>query len=137
MDWIRSNVASISWAGVSTKQDGSALPVGDVIKYRVYHRDELGNETFLVETELLNTVIDFIQEGRYIVGISSVRYVDVNKDGQFTDIEGQTLDFGPDLDETGNYVIIESDISWSDQAVPSFGYVNYIDPAKPPGLIVN
>jgi hypothetical protein len=119
IDWKKTNQATVAWDAVSVLGDGTALPAGDVVKYRVYLANEKtdpdkANPSKLGETDLLQYTITLNTEGRFWVGVQSVRY----------DSAGVELEV--------------SDINWSDTngeytPVP-FGIFHHVPPGKPKNL---
>lgn len=119
VDWKVTNQATIAWDAVITLGDGSALPAGNLIKYKVYLANAITdpnkqNPATLGETDQLEYLITLNAEGKFIPGVSAVRY-----------------------DETGA-AIDESAINWADvngESTPNpFGLVHYIPPAMPMNL---
>ena len=119
VDWRTTNQATVAWDAVNTLSDGSALPAGDIVKYRVYLANAItdpnkANPALIDETDLLQFTLTLNAEGRYLIGVQAVRYDSA-------------------LAELGT-----SEINWSDvngAATPNpFGIVHYFNPAIPMNL---
>lgn len=119
VEWKTTNQATAAWDAVTTLDDGSALPAGNTVKYRVYLSNAVtdpdkANPALLGETDQLEYVITLNAEGKYFVGVQSVRF-----------------------DETATEVGVSA-INWSDTngaATPNpFGLVHYLPPAAPANL---
>lgn len=112
--WIPANQKTIGWDAVTTLQDGSAIPSGNSISYKVYRRPELGTETEVATTTNTNYTITFSVEGKYFIGVKSLR-----------------------LDSSGAQ-LSESLVSWSNDpavvAAGTFGIIYYLGPFAPRGL---
>lgn len=108
--WITANQLTVAWDAVSPIQPT------DTVKYQVYLRQGTTGDGTAYGAETLATqqLITFSEEGRYFVGVKSVRY------------------------PLGETVGISSTTSWSNvaevtQAGP-FGAVYYVAPPAPVGL---
>lgn len=116
VDWIGTNQATVAWNEVTQNESGGAFPAGDTITYRVYTKSlPNGPDTPVGDTAQLQYTLTFSQEGRYVVGVQTVRVP-----------EGQTEE-------------LVSTIVWSDStdtaAVPNpFGIVYYERPSSISGL---
>jgi len=121
LDWQKTNQATVAWDAVTTLEDGTVIPAGDVIKYNVYLANfktdpNKENPSLLTTTPIvdLQYVITLNTEGRYLVGVSAVRF----------DSEGTLLE--------------ESEVNWSDtngEYTPNpFGIVHHVPPGKPKNL---
>jgi hypothetical protein len=112
-EWKQVNQVTIAWDPVETLGDGSALPPGSTIKYQVYTKDAAGIIAPKIEVDATQALLTFTTEGNYIVGVSTVRYVDGAK-------------------------VSESIINWSDTngvMTPNpFGISSYQSPAMASGL---
>lgn len=93
--WFKLGQADIQWDMAIDLENGDPIPEGVTAKYRVYvaPEGEKPNLRLLGETEELTFTIGVPGEGRWIVGVSSVRYEMV--DDVLTEIN-------------------ESEINWSD-----------------------
>jgi hypothetical protein len=127
LDWHTANQKTVGWDAY----DNSAGNPGDAIAYNVYLRHAItGTQTLLEETTELSMLITFITEGMFLAGVSTVRKVDIDLDGVY----------GPsDVDENGNPIIMESEITWSDsadiEAVPvPFGLRYFVTPGATKGF---
>ena len=116
IEWVGTNQSTIAWNAVSTNESGGGIPSGDTIKYRIYQKTyPNGAEETVGDTESLQFTLTFSKEGRYVVGVQTVRIP-----------QGQTEE-------------LVSAITWSDStdtaAVPDpFGIVYYERPSAPSGL---
>lgn len=74
--WHKVNEATIAWDEVTTLVDGSAVPQDDIIKYRVFIEEfeSPGEKIFLGEVEALTFLVAIPKEGRWLCGVSAVRY---------------------------------------------------------------
>lgn len=119
IEWKVTNQSTITWDAVTVNSSGDVMPVGDVITYKVYIVEETAAKSTAVEideTDQLNYTITFINEGRWLAGVQSIRTPAASP----TDIQ-------------------ESSITWSDvidvAVVPvPFGFVYFETPADPAGL---
>ena len=119
VEWHTANQVTIAWDAY----DGVIQP-GDQITYKVYSKQlPAGAELLLNEVSTLGATITFTSEGRYIVGVQTVRGVDENGDGTFD----------PDTEQ-----VLESEINWSDtngEFTPNpFGLRYFINPGKTKNL---
>ena len=127
LDWHTANQKTVGWDAY----DNSAGNVGDAIAYNVYLRNNVTSaEILLSETAEISMLITFITEGMFLAGVSTVRKVDVNLDGIWDEA---------DVDENGNPIIMESNITWSDstdiEAVPvPFGLRYFVVPGETKGF---
>jgi hypothetical protein len=119
VEWRSTNQATIAWDAVTTLDDGSALPAGHTVKYRVYLSNavtdpEKSNPALLGETDQLEYTITLNTEGKYYAGVQSVRY------------DENTVEVGTSV------------INWSDtngEMTPNpFGLIHYLPPAAPVNL---
>jgi hypothetical protein len=118
IDWHQADRNNVTWDTVTTLTDGGDIPAGDIIRYRLYRVPlpvflQGGAPELMAEISETEYKITFEQEGPIVVGVSAIRYIDVNGDGKF--------DYD-DLDPDGNPSIQESSIAWSFQADPPFGF---------------
>lgn len=79
--WVTTNQATVSWEAVTSLSDGTVIPATNTIKYVVY----LSNATTDVDKTKpseVGTVIDttfvitLIDEGKYFVGLKTLRFAD-------------------------------------------------------------
>ena len=115
VEWKTMNQATVDWDAVTALISGAPVPENNSIKYRVYlDKGDKANPQVLGDTDQLQYTITLNEEGRFIVGVSAVRF-----------------------DENGTE-IGESEINWSDVnggGTPNpFGFVHYLKPASPGGL---
>ena len=119
IDWHTANQVTIAWDAYTTD-----IQPGDKITYKVYSKKlPNGEEISLGEFSELSATVTFTSEGRYIVGVSTVRGVDEDGNGAFDPATEQTL---------------ESEINWSDTngdytPVP-FGLRYFINPGQAKNL---
>lgn len=119
VEWRSTNQATVAWDAVTTLNDGSALPAGDYIAYRVYLANsvtdpEKSNPALLGETDQLQYTVTLNVEGKYYVGVQAVRY-----DATDTEIETSIINW--------------SDVN-GDMTPNPFGLVHYLPPAAPLNL---
>jgi len=111
--WHTANQITVAWDAVTT------VTAPDVLKYGVYTKIlPNGEPVFLHEQDTTVVTITFQAEGKYIIGVTSVRYVG--------GAEGERL---------------ESVVNWSDENgenTPNpFGSSYYIIPDNPKNLRIN
>lgn len=118
-NWVSTNQATVAWDAVSTLNDGSSVPVTDVIRYNVFIRDRKSGVTTEVAHEILETryTISFDPEGFWHIGAQAVRYVSV--DGLI-----------PSGDEPLMSEIIWSDVAENCADGVTFGIRHHIPPGK-------
>ncbi|MHC4644023.1 MAG: hypothetical protein ACYTBJ_00880 [Planctomycetota bacterium] len=127
LDWQTTNQSTIAWDAYV----GTGNP-GDEYRYNVYIKNQGDAVGTLVSQEQVATqfTATFTTEGFYIVGVSTVRFVDLDLNG--------TYDPTVDVDENGDPVIMESPINWSDVngvSTPNpFGIRYFVAPGQPAGL---
>ena len=68
--WVTANQGTVAWDAVAP------IATGDVIKYQVYTRPDLTSAGAKVGTEITATqlTITFPSEGKYYVGVQTLRY---------------------------------------------------------------
>lgn len=119
VEWRVTNQATVSWDPVMTLENGDPLPATDSIKYKVYLSNAATdpgktNPVLLGETDQTQYTLTLNTEGKFIVGVTAVRY-------------------NESAEEVG-----ESEINWSDvngAATPNpFGLLFYHPPASPVNL---
>jgi hypothetical protein len=118
VEWKATNQATVAWDAVTTIEGGDPLPANNTVKYRVYLSNAItdpdkANPALLGETDQLQYVLTLNSEGKYFVGVQSVRY--------------------------DNAVEVSvSSVNWSNvngAATPNpFGLVHYAPPAAPANL---
>jgi hypothetical protein len=73
--WTTANQVTVSWDPVTTNIDGQ--PITGTVTYKTYSRPELGTFESLIGTvSETRSIITFTAEGRYFLGVKSVRNVD-------------------------------------------------------------
>lgn len=73
--WTTANQVTVSWDPVTTNVDGQ--PITGTVSYKTYSKPELGTvETIQGTVTATNATITFQAEGRYFLGVKSVRNVD-------------------------------------------------------------
>lgn len=71
---VNENSITIEWDAVTTLLDGSPLPTGETISYRVFMAsDTTMPDTLVGETMDTFIVINFPTEGKYNIGVVAVR----------------------------------------------------------------
>ena len=117
IDWHTANQITIHWDATTTLADGTPILATDTIMYGIYIREKSGTESKLLETSDTVYTHTFTQEGQYIIGVSTVRYVEYG---------------------TENEIREESEVNWSDvngEATPDpFGLRYAISPVNPINL---
>jgi len=116
--WTVANQSTVGWDTVTKLANDTPIPAGDTVTYRVYIKKDgvAGDGTQVAETAALQYTITFPDEGRWLVGIQSVRAPEANP----TDLQ-------------------RSIIVWSDNTDPllvpvPFGFIYYLTPAEPGGF---
>ena len=110
--WFPANQATVAWDAVAP------LATGDVIKYQCYTRTDTTSAGTKVGGEITETqqVISFPAEGRYYVGVETIRY----KVGEPVGIPSATRSW--------------SNVAADCAAAGPFGIVYLIAPGSPKGL---
>jgi hypothetical protein len=73
--WTTANQVTVSWDPVTTNIDGQ--PITGTVTYKTYSKPELGTiETLVGTVSETKSTITFTAEGRYFLGVKSVRNVD-------------------------------------------------------------
>ncbi|MBA7494470.1 hypothetical protein ES702_05046 [subsurface metagenome] len=77
MDWITANQVTLTWRAVTTMEDGSAIPEGDVVTYEVFlvpkTGDKIADRILKVETIETEATLTFDLEGLFFLGVRAVR----------------------------------------------------------------
>ena len=77
--WYPANQATVAWDPVTTIDNGSPLPAGDVIKYHLWATPSINmtkaNPTDMGTTEAAQMTLSFPTEGRYFLGVQTERWV--------------------------------------------------------------
>lgn len=74
--WTVANQSTIAWDAVTQTTEGNPFATGDEIKYAVYIVEEgkpKSDAVKLDETDKIQYTITFTQEGRWLVGVESIR----------------------------------------------------------------
>ena len=72
--WLGANQATIAWEAVTTLSDGTPLPAGDALSYRVFTKMlPSAAEVVAGDTTQTQYTLTFSAEGRYVVGIQAIR----------------------------------------------------------------
>lgn len=114
--WSPANQITLGWDAVTTLADGSALPAGSSINYKVFTA-KAADKSDAVEVGIVaitRAVVTFQIEGRYYLGVQAQRVV-------------------------GGEVVSVSIIAWSDDAKytaagQTFGVQYFLAPAPAGGL---
>lgn len=123
LSWQPANQATVSWDAVTKTEDGEGIPPGDIVRYTLHivrDGDDFTNAVEVGETDRLEYVITFEEEGRWLVGVNSYRI---------------PSDTSADPNEDN----LKSTITWSNSidiiAVPvPFGVVYFALPASVAGF---
>lgn len=119
--WTTANEATVAWDAVTKLLDGSTIPAADKVSYNTFIKNKKTGAVISVgNTPALQQTIVFNLEGRYFVGVSTLRAV-VGEDGVT-------------VEET-----MESEVSWSDVASvclngQTFGIRYFVHPNQPQNL---
>ncbi len=116
--WFTADKLSVDWGASTTLIDGSPIPTGDVIKYKLYIKDAINplavEELITSDLTVQTYEVKFTKEGRFFIGVCAVRY------------------------SGGTTYIGKSVIAWSSDPLYTlnnpFGGVYYISPSPPTGL---
>lgn len=122
--WFTANQVTVGWDAVTTLDDGSPLPTGDTVQYRVYLVNAITDPSKTNPTEVTTAAITELEytmtlgvEGKYFVGLLSERIVS----------------------GAGGEVIPANAIAWSDDPAVAkdgntFGVQYFIPPAGVTGM---
>jgi hypothetical protein len=110
--WHTANQQTVAWDAVTEKTDGTPLDPAEV-SYRVYMYNAVSDPNHAAPVKLGDTaetqyLITLGVEGKYFVGVSTIRTVDGEE--------------------------IESEIAWSSDPAYDFGIRYYLAGKKPGGL---
>lgn len=114
--WHQVNEVTIAWDAVTQFIDGSPIPEGDLMKYKVFvaEPEKKDDKFYMGETELLEFTLGLPKEGKFFAGVQAIRYRLINEELR---------------------LLSESTISWSDTdeatANNPFGVVFYFKPTVP------
>lgn len=117
--WHKLNEATVAWDGVTTLVDGSAIPEGDLVRYKVFVAEpgKKDEKQHMGETELLEFKVGVPGEGNWFVGVMAIRYRLIDEE----------------MINLGKSVIAWSDIDEFTNNNP-FGIEFYFKPAAPLNL---
>jgi len=114
-NWHVANQTTVAWDAVTVLSDGSPLPTGDTIEYKIYLANSVTdpsktNPVEVGRTAALQFTITLGTEGRFLVGFQSIRI-------------------------SGGADVGESVIAWSDDPAAclnneTFGLVYFLPPGK-------
>lgn len=116
--WYPANQKTVAWDAVTTMADGTALPTGSTVRYKVYIVSKTdtakATPTEVGTSTTTSATITFTAEGQYFVGVKAERLI-------------------------SGAVVSESAIAWSDSAAATgttgtFGVVFYKAPSAPVNL---
>ena len=114
--WHPANQVTLAWDAVTTLQDGTTIPAGNVVKYQAFKRllPATTGEAVGGEVVTLQQAVSFSVEGGYFLGVKALRYVD-------------------------SVLVSQSEISWSDVAAncangEAFGVTYWMAPSMVKGL---
>ena len=126
-EWITANQFTVTWDAVTELSDGTPLPEGDIIEYRLWLSNAVTdpdktNPVEVVVTPVNTYVLTIDAEGRYFVGLQTIRKITIGADGE-------------------KQVIGESVIGWTDDPEIAaggaiFGLQYYLPPATVCGVRV-
>jgi hypothetical protein len=110
--WFPANQATVAWDAVAP------LAADDVIKYQVYMRQDTTSEGIAVGAEITETslVVSFQDEGRYFLGVETIRY----PVGEVTGIKSER--------KAWSNIVADCSVDGP------FGIVYYVRPSTPSGL---
>lgn len=115
--WYEQQQVTVAWDAVSTFQDGSSIPSGNVISYEVFIKDAQATNATEVQmgtTQNTEYTVTLQTEGEFLLGVRAVR-----------------------SDSNGN-VLSKSTITWSSDSTvvtdQTFGVRYYQRPAACTGL---
>lgn len=74
-EFIMANQGSVEWNAVTTLNNGDPIPVESTIKYGIYLKDQNDLITKIDETENLLYTYTFFVEGKFVTGVSAIRYI--------------------------------------------------------------
>lgn len=116
VNWKTANQVTVAWDAVAQLSNNNPLPGGNTIEYEIYYAPPAKAPLTLAATVITTqTVVTFADEGRYLIGLKSIRY-----DGTHTKLS-------------------ESVMVWSDdptvcQGGVTFGVVYFLAPKNPGGM---
>lgn len=76
LTWTKTNQATVAWDAVTTTDDGSPIPAGSTIQYRVFSKTILGVEVELGITNTTSYTLTLTDGQKIFVGVQSERIVD-------------------------------------------------------------
>ena len=101
IEWHELNEATVAWDAVTKMTDGSPIPDGDVVRYKVFvaEPDKKDEKHHMGETELLEFKVGVPGEGKWFIGVMAIRYRLVK--GDITNL-GESVIAWSDIDEFTN-----------------------------------
>ena len=91
LDWHTANQSTVGWTAVTKLASGTAIPEGSIIKYQTYLANAITDpdktnpsDTGIVETN--EKIYTLGTEGKFFVGVRTLRYVDNELVGQSLDV---------------------------------------------------
>lgn len=99
--WHKLNEATVGWDAVTKMTDGSPIPVGDLVRYKVFvaEPDKKDEKHHMGETELLEFKVGAPGEGKWFVGVRAIRYRLIG--GEITELGVSEIAWS-DIDEFTN-----------------------------------
>ena len=78
--WHTANQVTVAWDAVTELTNGTPVPTGDIVKYKVWLKNAVtgGDPVELGEITELEYTITLNIEGKYFVGVSAGRYSSEN-----------------------------------------------------------
>lgn len=100
--WHQLNEARVAWDAVTKLTDGSDVPEGDLVRYKVFVAEpEKKDEKFeLGETELLEFKVGIPKEGKFYAGVQALRYRLI--DEELTELSRSIISWSDEPECTNN-----------------------------------
>lgn len=100
--WHQLNKVKIAWDAVTTLVDGSGIPEGDLVRYKVFIAEpEKKDEKYhMGETELLEFKLGIPKEGKFYAGVQALRYRLI--DEELKEISGSIISWSDEPECTNN-----------------------------------
>ena len=114
--WHELNTVTVAWDAVTTLNNETPIPEGDIVKYKVYVAEPGQKENLfhMGETEAVEYEFGLPKEGKFFAGVRALRYRLINEELR---------------------LLSESRIAWSDTDEDTnnnpFGIVFYFKPTAP------
>ncbi len=87
LNWIGVNQVTVAWDAVTALGDDTPIPQGDAISYRIYIKKlPSGADQVIGDTQQLTYTITLPSEGRYVVGLQTVRIPQGETEEQLSEI---------------------------------------------------